>query len=553
MSDHFIATFSGLRWTHNDHALSNVFRYTTSFAKNLPSLVEAEQNASSFARRVAVGRDGRNNGEAYCAVVICALLSRGLDVDFLDVVPTPTVQQYVQLNHLSGGVIITASHNPGNWNGLKFVGPKAIFLTPDECSVVYGDQVVAELDGKPLPSQAEACIVDINAFIESCRGCEGAEHDQLQACARASRPASLSGEEGRGVLDYVGSTEAIHQHLNKVLSIPFIHAQLAGIREAGLAIAFNGCNASGCTYIHALAERLGVKLGSLFNDTIGSLPPRPEPIPENLLEYKAFLQKEIAAGRSFDVAFAVDPDADRLVILDEAGKPIGEDLTLAIAVDQTLRSCAECSGAIRVCTNLSTSQVVETTVEALNECQCSKKGQRSFETEYTAVGEVNVALAMMHGGQSCPIGGEGNGGVMLRDAHLGRDSIVAIVLALCWIVGERARLAESAHKPLTGGSAVPLSSLIKKFRKFYIQKAKFEFVASDKEQLLSRLQVLSGTTVQGCEVLTLDGVKFHNRQKREWAHIRFSNTEPILRIITEAPSEQRAKELVEEYQKRLGL
>lgn len=552
MPGHFIATFSGLRWTHDERALPNVFRYTTGFAKNLPELVAREPNPASFAKRVAVGRDGRSNGEAYCAVVVCALLAKGLDVDFLDVVPTPTVQQYVQLNRLAGGVIITASHNPGNWNGLKFVGPKAIFLTPEECTQVYNDPIVAELDGKPFCPETEKRAAAANAFLDACRACEGCEHDQLQSCAAANLPDVLSGGQGKGKLNYVGSAEAVRQHIEKVLSIPFIRSQIAGIREAGLTIAFNGCNASGCSYIRSLAERLGLKLGALFNDQVGALPARPEPIPENLLDYGKFVQEKIASGARFDVAFAVDPDADRLVVLDETGKPIGEDLTLAIAVDQALRSCAECSGEIRVCTNLSTSQVVETTVEALNECECAKKAGRAFKTEYTAVGEVNVALAMMRGGESCPIGGEGNGGVMLRDAHLGRDSIVAIVLVLCWLVGERARRSGSSAQP-AGAGPLPISALIGKFRKFFIQKAKFEFSAKDKEALLAKLHGLSAAAPAGCDVLTLDGVKFHNRQKREWVHVRFSNTEPILRIIAEAPTAERAKELVGEYQQRLGL
>lgn len=508
--DRFIATFSGLRWVHDEQSFARIICYVRAFAEALPKMVD-DCPTVRLKKLVYVGRDGRSTGDNYAEYIITALLLKGFSVRYLDIVPTPTVQQLVHNSKCAGGVIATASHNPPKWNGLKFVGPSSIFLTPDECTRVYGRVTEDELQKE----------------IDSLEA--GASYKSLTKAVAESIENKKSYTHNDATMEYVGSAGAVDEHIKHVLAQnPLVDT--TSIREARFSIGFSGCNASGAVYIVSLCEQLGVNLKLPYMMEPGPLPLQPEPIPENLVQFGQAIKDQ----GDVHIAFAVDPDADRLVVLTETGVPLGEDYTLAICVDYALS--LQQPGEYHVVTNASTSLVVEDACKKYEE-----KGIKGI-LHYTAVGEVNVALKMLELGGKCLIGGEGNGGVMLPSAHIGRDSIVAIVLVLSWLAKMR---------KLHGNK--PISELIaEQFRKYYIKKSRYTITDKRRSELEERLQSLANDTSE-YEVNKVDGVKFISTNSRMWVHIRFSNTEPIIRIIAEAPSEDEAIKLIEKYEKALSL
>ncbi|TNJ29530.1 Phosphoglucosamine mutase [Giardia muris] len=495
-----IATFSGLRWTHDSEAPARIRRYTRAYAQALPSLL-TEVGRDSERPHVYVGFDGRETGSTYPRILLASLLAAGIDVTYVGIVPTPTVQQLVMLKQASGGVIITASHNPPEWCGLKFVGPRSIFLTPEECAEVYsGADQLKDFDvSEPLEERVQEALDSTVGEVK---------YDSA-------------------TLHVIPATTAIDEHINHVLSLKAF-VDVEKIRAAKFSIAFSGCNAAGANYISQLCDSLGIKLAIPFGLEIGKLPKAPEPIPTNLVSFSEAIL-EGTKESPIDVAFAVDPDADRLVILDEKGIPIGEDLTLALCIDHVLGRCADKP---EVVTNVSTSLAVS---EA-----CQKHSDMNAHLNYAAVGEVNVALKILELGDKCAIGGEGNGGVMLVDAHVGRDSIVAIVLVLSWLAERR--------------GTTPTSILVREaFQTRHIEKAKFTFAEEEKAKLEEKLLGLAHPTEDFSDISTVDGVKFLSEKRGEWVHVRFSNTEPIIRIIAESGSVARSTELIQTYGAELEL
>ncbi len=408
-----------------------------------------------------VGRDSRQSGPAFAHAVTEGLASVGCDVIDLGVVPTPTVQLAVEYHGAGGGIAITASHNPIEWNALKFIGPDGIFL-----------------DG-----------------VDGARVRELAEQG-------GKRPGK--GEGGRVTAD----PGAVERHLAGVLELPVL--DVGRIRERAFSVALDAVRGAGGPVMRALLERLGCTVVGINLEPDGEFPRPPEPVPENLQELGALVRRSGAA-----VGIAVDPDVDRLAIVNESGAPIGEDYTLAFAVRAVLGGQAvgrsEERGARTVVCNLSTSLVVE---DAAREC--------GAEVVRTPVGEAYVAREMLRLG--AVIGGEGNGGVMYPALHVGRDAPVAAALLLELLARTERRVSELV-------AAAP---------RYAIVKAKVARGAGFKPPA----PAVIARMFTGAAVDTQDGLRLAWRDR--WLHVRPSNTEPIIRLIAEAPTRAEAQRLVEE-------
>src|SRR5256885_6890739 len=323
---------------------------------------------------VVVGRDAREWGPAFERAVVGRLGSVGCAVVKVGLVPTPTVQLAVEHHAAGGGIAITASHNPIEWNALKFIGPDGIFL-------------------------------------------DGADGARVQ---------DLVGKDGggRGRTGEVTTDErAVERHLDAVLKLSAVDVEQ--IRKRKFTVALDAVRGAGGPVMRALLERLGCEVAGINLETDGRFPRPPEPVPENLGGLSTLVRRAGAA-----LGIAVDPDVDRLAIVDEAGTPIGEDYTLAFAVRAVLGGKREGGNGKRVVVcNLSTSLVVE---DAARECVA--------DVVRTPVGEVHVARAILRLG--AVIGGEGNGGVMYPALHAGRDAPVAAALLLTLLARDGRRVSE---------------------------------------------------------------------------------------------------------------
>ena len=418
--------------------------------------------AKAGARRplVVIGRDARESGPAFERAVIAGLASAGCTVVSVGIAPTPTIQLAVEHHQAGGGIAITASHNPIEWNALKFIGPDGIFLDGT--------------DGKRVLEQV---------------GKDG-------------------GGPGR-LVEVKNDDEAIERHLDAVLKLPVV--DVAAIRKRGFHVALDAVRGAGGPVMRTLLERLGCRVTGINLETDGRFPRAPEPVPENLGELAALVRRSGA-----DVGIAVDPDVDRLAIVDETGTPIGEDYTLAFAIRAVLGGKGGKGGKRVVVCNLSTSLVVE---DAAHEC--------GADVVRTPVGEVHVARAILRLG--AVIGGEGNGGVMYPAIHAGRDAPVAAALLLTLLAREGRRVSQVV-------AAAP---------RYAIVKAKAERGAGSREEgALERTYAGLRQRFADAQVDTQDGLRLAWPDR--WLHVRPSNTEPIIRLIAEAPSDAAARELVDE-------
>src|SRR5213593_730851 len=412
---------------------------------------------------VVVGRDARESGPAFERAVVDGLGSVGCAVVKVGLVPTPTVQLAVEHHAAGGGIAITASHNPIEWNALKFIGPDGIFLD----------------------------------------GADGARVAKLAA--------DPSGSGKREAGNVTADPDAVARHLDAVLKLPAVDVE--GIRARKFTVALDAVRGAGGPVMRALLERLGCEVAGINLETDGRFPRSPEPVPENLGGLSTLVTRAGAA-----LGIAVDPDVDRLAIVDESGRPIGEDYTLAFAVRAVLGGKREKGNGKRVVVcNLSTSLVVE---DAAREC--------GAEVVRTPVGEVHVARAILR--LAAVIGGEGNGGVMYPALHAGRDAPVAAALLLTL-------LARSGQR---------VSELVAAAPRYTIVKAKAERGTRNAERGLEDVYAALRRRFPEAIADTQDGLRLAWRDR--WLHVRPSNTEPIIRLIAEAPSgaEGGARELVDE-------
>jgi phosphomannomutase len=458
MSDTLMISVSGIRGhVGTDLTPELVARYAAAlgaWSLSTQSVTTRSSGTRSARPSVVLGRDARTSGPMFAQAASAGLMSAGVDVIDLGIVPTPTVQLAVEYHHAGAGLILTASHNPIEWNALKFVGPDGIFLDAAAGSVVRG---LAE-QGPPR-----------------------AGWNQLGAL-----------REDPGAID---------RHLDAILALPVIDVE--AIRRRRFNVALDCVRGAGATALVPLLERLRCRVHGINLETDGLFPRAPEPVPENLGDLSRLVRETGA-----EIGLAVDPDVDRLALVDETGRPIGEDYTLAFAVKAVLDGRLSAAEIPTVVVNLSTSLVVEDAARAA--------GARFIRAP---VGEANVARAIRD--ERAIIGGEGNGGVMFPELHIGRDAPLGVALIL--------------H--LLAATGVTLSRLVAASPRYTIVKAKGPRgpeLAPLYQRLRQRFPDATPDDRDGLRLAWPD----------RWLHVRPSGTEPIVRLIAEAPTEAEAAELV---------
>lgn len=404
--------------------------------------------------KVVVGRDSRVTGQI-CEDIVCATLqSTGCDVIKVGIATTPTVAMGVLRHQASGGIILTASHNPAQWNALKLLNDKSEFLDADQGSEVLN---IAE---------------------------NGAFSYQL--------------------FDAIGSItvdETIQKyHIDEILKLPYIDADL--IRKLGFTVAVDAVNGAASHSLPALLEELGAKVHKIHCTPNGIFPHNPEPLPEHLTEICEFVK-----ANQCDLGIVTDPDGDRLALVDENGRLFGEEYTQVMAFDLLL---SKKRGAIA--TNLSSSRASDDIAK--------KYGQVCHRS---AVGEINVVKVMQE--KNALIGGEGNGGVINPDLHPGRDALVGAAMAL-------QLLAEKNQKASAYRDTLPHYEMSK-------QKLELAALGVDADELLDKV----ASAFIDLKPNRVDGVKIDFDEG--WVHFRKSNTEPIVRVYSEANSKEKAEELAE--------
>lgn len=399
---------------------------------------------------VVVGLDGRPSGNMVFNAVSAGLQSVGCSILDIGIVPTPTIQMMMKIRGSNGGVAITASHNPQEWNALKFFASTSLFLD--------------ESEGAQLANIIE---------------------DSTIAYVNWDRLGSVTKYDG-----------AVEDHIKAILDISLL--DLAVIRRADFKVVVDCVNGAGSMIFPELLNELGCDVVKISCEPTGIFTRAAEPLPQNLGNLCGTVRETGA-----DFGIAVDPDSDRLALVDETGNPVGEEYSLVIAADFVQRR----KKGPMVC-NVSTTRAMEDLAE--------KYGVELFRTK---VGEVHVAKKMA--GVDAVIGGEGNGGVILPEIHLGRDAPVGMVLAMQHL----------AQTNLT------MSQLAAELPRYTIVKDKVGLVYIQADEVMERIE----KEISYVDIDRTDGIKFI--YPNSWIQIRPSNTEPILRIFAEAPREETAQEL----------
>ena len=411
--------------------------------------------------KVVVGRDARLSGEMVEQLVCGTLVACGVDVVKCGFASTPTTELAVKFASADGGIIITASHNPRQWNALKLLNEHGEFLTAAEGKAILDLADSGEFDFAPVDELGHITVHDFT-----------------------------------------------DEHIDSVLALEAVDADAIG--KAGFKVVLDSVNSVGGIIMPRLLARLGVECIVLNGEPTGNFAHNPEPLPKNLTELSATVVREKA-----DLGISVDPDVDRLAFICEDGEPFVEEYTLVSVADYLL-GLAEKQGVSprRTVSNLSSSRALRDVTEA--------HGEEYFAA---AVGEVNVTTKMHEVGAL--IGGEGNGGVIYPASHYGRDAMVGVALFLSHLA--HLGLSASAYK-----ATLP---------QYSIAKNKIEL--SDNSLIDKILQAVKEHFAAE-RVNTIDGVKVDFEAERKWVHLRRSNTEPIIRIYSEAPTEAEAQKLGEE-------
>ena len=401
--------------------------------------------------KVVLGRDARISGPMVNKIVAGTLTGMGIDVIEIGLATTPTVEIAVTAEKADGGIILTASHNPKQWNALKLLNNKGEFLS--------------DLDGKQVLAKADN---DDYSFAEV------------------------------DLLGNIVEKDYTQIHIDQVLALNLVDVE--AIRTKNFKVAIDCVNSVGGTVIPKLLRALGVKeVIELYCEPNGQFPHNPEPLPEHLTEIS-----KITKDKGAHVGFVVDPDVDRLAIVNEDGSMFGEEYTLVAVADYVL---SHTKG--NTASNLSSSRALRDITE--------KHGGKYVAA---AVGEVNVVTAMKQ--NNVVIGGEGNGGVIYPESHYGRDALVGIALFL-------------THLAKSGKSC---SKLRAGYPEYYISKNKIELTAGiDVDAILVKMK----DKYKNEQVNDIDGVKIDF--PTEWVHLRKSNTEPIIRIYAESGTMQKASAL----------
>lgn len=448
-----IKSISGIRGTIGGKPSENLTPIdAVKFAAAYGSWLKKE--SSKEVLKVVIGRDARISGSMIQELVMNTLIGLGIDVIDLGLSTTPTVEVAVTMENADGGIILTASHNPKQWNALKLLNSKGEFLNGE--------------DGKRILEIAES---EDFTFAE---------------------------------VDYLGEIikvdDYIQRHIQEVLKLQLVDANL--VAQAKFKVVVDAVNSTGGIAIPALLKEMGVEVVELYCNPNGHFPHNPEPLKEHLGDICELVVKENA-----DLGIVVDPDVDRLAIIDENGEMFGEEYTLVACADYVLSKTPGST-----VSNLSSSRALKDLTQ-----------QHGGEYSASAVGEVNVVELMKK--TNAVIGGEGNGGIIYPEAHYGRDSLVGVALFLTY-------LAEKKEK---------VSELKKKYPSYFMSKNKIELTPDiDVDDILEKVKDNHSTE----EISTVDGVKIDFPEN--WVHLRKSNTEPIIRIYTEAKTQQKADDLAEE-------
>jgi len=395
-------------------------------------------------KHCVIGRDGRQSGKDISQLVIDSLTKYGINLDNCDLATTPTMQLMTEKEKYDGGIVITASHNPSEYNGLKFLQKDGTFLSPDQC-----DNLFASVDNQEKINESKV-IGKVSLY-----------------------------------------NSANKEHINKVLGAHCIESD--NINSKKFKVVIDAVNGAGSEILPELLQSLGCEVIMINCSGDGNFTRIPEPLAPNLKDLE---NKVIEVGA--DIGFATDPDGDRLSIVSNGGKAIGEEYTLVLAFKNFIKYKES-----MVVTNLSTSKMIDSI---------------SSGSIRTKIGEAHVVQKMKE--LNIPIGGEGNGGVILNEVHLGRDSLVAAAMVLNLLSQE-----DKSINDIIG--EIPSYIFIK-----------------DKVELDGSVDFDSLATLFDCdEINTDDGIKFSWPEK--WIHIRKSNTEPIIRIFAEAKMESEINSLIQ--------
>ena len=447
-----IKSISGIRGTIGGQVGDNLTPIdAVKFASAYGQWIKNQRSKENY--RVVVGRDARISGEMIQNLVMNTLVGLGIHVIDLGLSTTPTVEVAVPMEHADGGIILTASHNPKQWNALKLLNEKGEFLNATA--------------GENILKLAEDGSISF------------AEVDNLGKITR--------------------NDAYIDLHIDEVLDLSLVNKK--AIEACKFKVVVDGVNSTGGIAIPLLLERLGVEPVKLFCEPNGHFPHNPEPLKEHLTDLSKKVVKEHA-----DFGIVVDPDVDRLAFMDENGEMFGEEYTLVACADYVL---SQQSG--NTVSNLSSSRALRDITE--------KHGGKYYAS---AVGEVNVVELMKK--TNAIIGGEGNGGIIYPELHYGRDSLVGVALFLSLLAEKR----------------MSVSDLRKTYLSYFMSKKKIELTPGlDVDDILIKM----ADHYKNEEVSTIDGVKIDF--PKSWVHLRKSNTEPIIRIYTEAKSQQEADELAD--------
>ena len=403
--------------------------------------------------KVVIGRDARLSGEMVQNLVVSTLIGLGIDVVDLDLSTTPTVEIAVPMENADGGIILTASHNPKQWNALKLLNEKGEFL-----NAAQGAKILE--------------IAENEDFIFS-------EVDNLG--------------------EIIKNDSYIDIHIDEVLNLQLVDADT--IKKAKFKVVVDGVNSTGGIAIPKLLEALDVEVIKLYCNPTGHFPHNPEPLKEHLGDICALVVKENA-----DFGIVVDPDVDRLAFITNDGEMFGEEYTLVACADYVL---GKTKG--NTVSNLSSSRALR---------DITQKHGGTYEA--AAVGEVNVVTKMK--ANDAIIGGEGNGGIIYPESHYGRDSLVGTALFLM-LMAER------------GGTVRELRD---SYPSYFMSKKKIQLTPDlDVDRILKAM----ARKYENEDISTIDGVKIDFMEN--WVHLRKSNTEPIIRIYTEAKSQNKADQLAD--------
>ena len=447
-----IKSISGIRGTIGGSVGDNLTPIdAVKFAAAYGSWLKQYRQKDNY--RVVVGRDARISGEMIQSLVMNTLVGMGIHVIDLGLSTTPTVEVAVPMEHADGGIILTASHNPKQWNALKLLNEKGEFLDGAAGEAILK---IAEQDASEFSEVDNLGKITTNAAY-------------------------------------------IDMHIDEVLKLPLVNVK--AIDKANLKVVFDGVNSTGGIAVPLLLDRLGVHCVKLYCDQTGHFPHNPEPLKEHLGDLSEAVIKEGA-----DFGIVVDPDVDRLAFMDEKGDMFGEEYTLVACADYVL------------------GKTPGNTVSNMSSTRALKDVTESHGGSYTAsaVGEVNVVKMMKE--TNAVIGGEGNGGIIYPELHYGRDALVGIALFLSLLAEKKMSVSElKASYPL-----------------YFMSKKKIQLTPDlDVDAILKQM----AQTYESFNPSIIDGVKIDFEDS--WVHLRKSNTEPIIRIYTEAGSQTEADALAD--------